>query len=470
MSPAFHILNQAKMINTDCINLSIDLLIDSLDASRIGPRQLGITRDKYFTLYGLWLIHLLGLIARFVNGATSQDLVKTHTDNTNLLYTLSPEDDYRYCIYLARLYGWFRSPKLLQENLELILNCKLSKKKFRGPSLYDINSLLLETKIVLDDQLLSYVSLNLCCSAIYTPLSLEDYFSLQNLVSSVVPISIREFGSSSFWLSSNNPPKSMIAKTYGDSLIENHFACSFPMSVKQHGIQEQLIEYHPNIYYINKSLYKYIPYNAFIADNSSVTFFYWPLIKRAIVNSLCTLLHFNVSRVIIIYTSSTTPNQNIVGDDIISSMYWQDIFRIARDLSALYHVVIRPTVNCNRYFNTELSGLDQIHNVNVDHDRALTPSLCGPVIITSFSTYIVESALSFVRVYAYFPNYRPNSRLNVAGRKFFDTSKLSSLTYQCPDKLVNHLKTVCTHPFSDMLNQIIIKISLFRAIIYKSSL
>ena len=54
---------------------------------------------------------------------------------------------------------------------------------------------------------------------------------------------------------------------YGESLTENCLACLRSMTIKQYGIQEQLIDYNLHQFYVT-SLFNYLPFNSFIAKGN----------------------------------------------------------------------------------------------------------------------------------------------------------------------------------------------------------
>ena len=448
-----------KRVKSEIIDNCINQLIDCLESSELGPTSHCLSRQQYFTYYGIWLIHTVGLIARYLEGQDDTSIVTAYERTAYSRYKLDDETDYKYCIYAARLYGSHESPRALRDRLQEILGISLETSGLE----HHINPIR-PHRISIQEDLLEYILQNVCLRSAYQNISASQYSKLIRLIDSVLPRSIVKPNIDVAQHGLHKTSRSCRAYMYGESLTENQQACNKLMTIKQHGLQERLIDFHPHLYYVSKSLFRYQPFNQFVVQAEERAYLCWPLAKRIVTNSLISLIPRYPSRTVIVYTSSTVANQNLIGDNQVVSQYWKDISSLARLVAKIYPVVVRPTPRCILQSAAELSKLERIDNVIVDYKRVIKPGLLGTVIVTSFTTYILESALSLQSLYVYLPDYRPNSWLNQTGISFFKKSRLSAVTFRCLKSLASHLKLINKKPFADAHIQIRMKIALLAAV------
>ncbi|WP_158464396.1 hypothetical protein [Prochlorococcus marinus] len=245
---------------------------------------------------------------------------------------------------------------------------------------------------------------------------------------------------------------------------------------RQHGVQEGMIAYHPNIFYLEKSKIVYYSYNKKLMQtgiNCKKSFINWRnifkgLIEYMDIDFLKSILQIKnkLNRNIIIFIRGGVPGQIPIYEYEINHRMLRDIYKLCVNLSKNFNIIIRPHPTYNFSSKDFFKEVDMLANVSVDYQRKYKFQSEDIFLCNYFSSAIMERTFGKGNIILYMPDYFYYSKVNNIGKYFFEKTNLNHIIFDDIGKLVNSLNSIFRKDKKFFLNKLVLKFKILKLLIF----
>ena len=455
------------------INNSYSILIGTKSNNELSE-LLGISYSDLNIIFGLWFIYSIHFLLRTGSSKFSNPKLFDEIYLAKKNINLSIEKDFLFKIYYLRCMGVNKD-----YTLDSIINFVNNHKNINSFNnlKFDNNNNNFEIEEILKKNTRSVIKY-LSCSFFSNDYIIKKEESILNLLIKNIPILFNKDCLNKYKNYLYNSKDFTFSKSlYGENIKASVLiTMGHKIQAKQHGIQEGLVKYHPSYFYLERSKIDYCPYNNLLKKskiNCTKRFVNWKLIIKHLLE------HVNYKyydffknnydkykKTIVIYFRGGNPGQIPLNENQMHINLLKDIYYLCSKLSKKYKIILRPRPYTFIYDFAYIDKFDSIENLTIDFKWKYKPKSKDIVLLTYFSSAIIERTIGKGKILFYSPKYFEYSQTNNIGISFLEKLKIDKILFSDPVKLEKILNYYINSKKNIFLNKILLRFRVFKFLIF----